>query len=281
MTDLENAIVYFLNDYQRQHCYIFEDYQLLHGVKYRREMEKNNINLLRSRYKNNSFEASYELKTYYIENHLLSNTIVLKRRPKKPEMKEIRNIKIYNEVENRVFEYTHHAIEIFKEDGNYKVFDVLHRDKSMLLEDYLEEICEVNHCQREHLRYDMGYLAPCHAFADNMQELSDLMRYLDKSYKIGKPRLNLIDIPSEEGGMLLSDDMYMDFKEFGKKFGVEIDKVIEVWTRIYHNLFTVQYNLLHSLCLYNVMGEPLMKAFIKKILFTDSKICEMIEKMPI
>ena len=86
-------------------------------------------------------------------NDILSNTIVLKMIPEKPELQEIRTIKIQSEIDESVHEYTHHAIEVFKEYGRYKVLDILHTNRVMWLEDYLDNICKVNHCSRDQLRY--------------------------------------------------------------------------------------------------------------------------------
>ncbi|MDY3828421.1 MAG: hypothetical protein SOZ71_06520 [Clostridium sp.] len=124
-------------------------------------------------------------------------------RPESPEIREFTTIKVYSDISGDIKEYSHHAIEIFKEHGKYKVLDILHSDKVVWLETYLDELCKVNHCQRGQLRYDFGYLAPCHAFASNMQELSDLMRYLDKTYCIGKPRVTLMNLGEESPSGIL------------------------------------------------------------------------------
>ena len=181
MTDIEMALVCFINEYHRRVIYRNEKYQMLHGVKYRREFDLEYTQKIRNKYNSNCFEAAYELKSYYAENGILSNTIVLKMRPESPEIREFTTIKVYSDISGDIKEYSHHAIEIFKEHGKYKVLDILNSDKVVWLETYLDELCKVNHCQRGQLRYDFGYLAPCHAFASNMQELSDLMRYLDKT----------------------------------------------------------------------------------------------------
>ena len=172
-------------------------------------------------------------------------------------------------------------------DGKYKVLDILHSDKVVWFETYLDELCKVNHCQRGQLRYDLGYLASCHAFASNMQELSDLMRYLDKTYCIGKPRVTLMNLGEESPsgilikpteGMLLSDDMAMDFGEFGRPFG-EYDgkRIIATYQRVYDRLMGIRFNMLHMLCLGHIMRDPIMKISIAESIFDDAKICELMK----
>ena len=290
MTDIEMALVCFINEYHRRVIYRNEKYQMLHGVKYRREFDLEYTQKIRNKYNSNCFEAAYELKSYYAENGILSNTIVLKMRPESPEIREFTTIKVYSDISGDIKEYSHHAIEIFKEHGKYKVLDILHSDKVVWLETYLDELCKVNHCQRGQLRYDFGYLAPCHAFASNMQELSDLMRYLDKTYCIGKPRVTLMNLGEESPsgilikpteGMLLSDDMAMDFDEFGKLFG-EYDgkRIIATYQRVYDRLMTIRFNMLHILCLGHIMRDPIMKISIAAGIFDDAKICELMKNVP-
>lgn len=290
MTDIEMALVCFINEYHRRVIYRNEKYQMLHGVKYRRELDLEYTQKIRNKYTSNCFEAAYELKTYYAENGILSNTIVLKMRPESPEIQEFTTIKVYSDISGDIKEYSHHAIEIFKEHGKYKVLDILHSDKVVWLETYLDELCKVNHCQRGQLRYDFGYLAPCHAFASNMQELSDLMRYLDKTYCIGKPRVTLMNLGEESPsgilikpteGMLLSDDMAMDFDEFGRLFG-EYDgkRIIATYQRVYDRLMGIRFNMLHMLCLGHIMRDPIMKISIAESIFDDAKICELMKNAP-
>lgn len=290
MTDIEMAVVCFINEHHRRVIYRNEKYQMLHGVKYRRELDLEYTQKIRNKYNSNCFEAAYELKSYYAENGILSNTIVLKMRPESPEIREFTTIKVYSDISGDIKEYSHHAIEIFKEHGKYKVLDILHSDKVVWLETYLDELCKVNHCQRGQLRYDFGYLAPCHAFASNMQELSDLMRYLDKTYCIGKPRVTLMNLGEESPsgilikpteGMLLSDDMAMDFDEFGKLFG-EYDgkRIIATYQRVYDRLMTIRFNMLHILCLGHIMRDPIMKISIAAGIFDDAKICELMKNVP-
>ena len=290
MTDIEMAVVCFINEHHRRVIYRNEKYQMLHGVKYRREFDLEYTQKIRNKYNSNCFEAAYELKSYYAENGILSNTIVLKMRPESPEIREFTTIKVYSDISGDIKEYSHHAIEIFKEHGKYKVLDILHSDKVVWLETYLDELCKVNHCQRGQLRYDFGYLAPCHAFASNMQELSDLMRYLDKTYCIGKPRVTLMNLGEESPsgilikpteGMLLSDDMAMDFDEFGKLFG-EYDgkRIIATYQRVYDRLMTIRFNMLHILCLGHIMRDPIMKISIAEGIFDDAKICELMKNVP-
>lgn len=228
MTDIEMALVRFINDYHRRVVYRYEKYQMLHGVKYQKALCGDDIEKIRNAYPSNCFEAAYELKTCYAENGILSNTIVLKMRPKSPEIQEFKTIKVRSDITGNINDYSHHVIEIFKEHGRYKVLDILHSDKTVWLETYLDELCKVNNCKRGQLRYDLGYLAPCHAFAGNMQELSDLMRYLDKSYCVGKPRITSMNLGEKSatgeftrpaGELLLSDDMAMNFDELGRQFG--------------------------------------------------------------
>lgn len=291
MTDIEMALVCFINEYHRRVIYRNEKYQMLHGVKYRREFDLEYTQKIRSKHNSNCFEAAYELKTYYAENGILSNTIVLKMRPESPEIQEFTTIKVSSDISGKIEEYSHHVIEIFKEHGKYKVLDVLHSDKVVWLETYLDELCKVNHCQRAQLRYDLGYLAPCHVFASNMQELSDLMRYLDKKYCIGKPRVTLMNLSEKLStdrftklpeGMFLSDDMAMDFEEFGRQFG-EYDgkRIVAAYQRVYDKLIGIRFNMLHVLCLGHIMRDPIMKISIAESIFNDARICELMEKAPV
>ena len=73
MTDIEMALVCFINEYHRRVIYRNEKYQMLHGVKYQREFDLEYTQKIRSKYNSNCFEAAYELKTYYAENGILSN----------------------------------------------------------------------------------------------------------------------------------------------------------------------------------------------------------------
>ena len=279
MKTIEMALVCFINEFHKQNLYQHEKYQMLHGIKYKKEMAVEHLEKVRKAYGGNCFEAAYELKTYYMENGILSNTIVFKMRPESPEIHELRPIKIQSELEQEVKEYSHHAVEIFKEHGKYKVFDILHSDRVVWLEDYLDDVCGVNNCKREQLRYDMGYLAPAHVHANNMQELSDLMRYMDKEYKIGKPRLNLMDVPiPEEDWCLLSDDMMMDFDRYGAIFGVSGIEVIKSYQKIYDKLMGIRFNALHMLCFGKIMRDPLVSAGAAEIVFDEEMIWQMLDK---
>ena len=279
MKELEMALVCFINEFHKRNLYQCEKYQMLHGVKYKKEMVAEHLEEVRSAYRGNCFEAAYELKTYYMENGILSNTIVLKMRPESPEIQELRTIKIKNELDGSVKEYSHHAIEIFKEHGKYKVLDILHNDKAVWLEEYLDDVCGVNNCKREQLRYDMGYLAPAHVYANNMQELSDVMRYLDKQYKIGKPRLNLVDTDAEEEDWcLLSDDMMMNFDRYGAIFGVSGIAVIRAYQKIYDKLMGIRFNALHILCLGRIMRDPFVSGRIEEKIFDSEWVCQMLEE---
>ena len=122
MTDIEMAFVCFINAYHRKVIYHNDKYQMLHGIGYQKKLSLEYIEKIRKKYSSNCFEAAYELKTYYAENGILSNTIVLKMRPKSPEIQEFTTIKVFSDITNETKEYSHHAIEIFKEHGKYKVF---------------------------------------------------------------------------------------------------------------------------------------------------------------
>ncbi len=291
MTDIEIAMVCFINECHRKRVYSYDKYQMLHNVKYQTNLSKDHIEKIRNAYRSNCYEAAFELKTYYAENGILSNTIVLKMRPKSPEIKEFTTIKVYSDTENKIKIYTHHAIEIFKEHGKYKVLDILHSDKRVWLETYLDELCKVNNCDRSLLRYDLGFLAPCHAFASNMQELSDLMRYLDKTYCIGKPRVTLMNLKDNTAsndcadfpeGMFLSDDMAMDFEQFRRDFGGYRDdeEIVYIYGRIYNRLMQIRFNLLHLLCLGHIMRDPIIKTIIAMSIFADKKIIEIMGELP-
>ena len=273
MTDLEIEIVCFVNELHRKHVYRYEQYQMLHNVKYTKNLERNYIELIRKKYKGNCFEVAYELKSYYLENNILSNTIILKMRPESPEIQEFRCIKVYSDADDKVHEYSHHAIEIFKEHGRYKVLDILHTDKVLWLENYLDEICKINNCKREQLRYDMGYLVPCHVYADNMQELSALMKYLDNKYCIGKPRLTLANIDDSEG-MILSDDIFMNFDEIYRPFKVDYETLKRSWVKVYDKLMKIRFNMLYMMCSGNGRKNYGVSDVIAETLLDDARIIE-------
>ena len=279
MNDLEKMLVSFVNAYHRQNIYVKNDYQLLRGVRYSKTMNQKNVQMIRDKYPQNCFGAAYELKTYYSENGICSNTIALKMRPESPDRQEFRSIKIYSELDEKAHEYTHHAIEIYKEAGKYKVFDILHRNRTVWLEDYLDEVCQTNQCPRSQLRYDMGTLAPSHALADNMQDFSNLMRYLDKQYEIGKPRVTYINIASsDDEACLISDDMMMNFDDLGREFGVTGEEVILRLRKIYPFIVEVRNNLLHLRCKFQALGGQMIGDVIAEAMFDDEKMCGLIEK---
>ena len=111
-----------------------------------------------------------------------------------------------------------------------------------------------------------------------MQELSDLMWYLDKTYKVGKPRMNFMNIPDVgDDALLLSDDLVMDFDLFGKLFGVSGTEVVKAYERIYDKMMSVRFNLLHMLCLGNIMRDPIVSETIRQGFFNDEAICDMVD----
>lgn len=279
--DLKTAIVCLINKLHMKFIYQPREYQMLHGVPYRKEMLTEDLDKIRKKYAKNKncLEAAYELKTYYSENQICSNTIVLKMRPLSSDSKKLYPIKIYNELNNKNYEFYYHAIEIFKENGNYKVFDILHRNKAVELEQYLDNICKINHCQRTQLRYDFGFLAPCHVYAENMQELSDIMRYLDKTYKIGKPRLNLINQHHSCEDFFLSDDIAMDFDAFGMCFRVSGIEVIHTFQQIYGNMMGIRFNILHTLCLGHISRDMIIKFASVNNIFDDKIMSELLDKI--
>ncbi len=50
MTDLEKEIVYLINEHHRKYIYRNENYQLFHNVKYRKQMSKEYLELIRKKY---------------------------------------------------------------------------------------------------------------------------------------------------------------------------------------------------------------------------------------
>lgn len=279
MNDLEKMLVCFVNAYHGQNIYVKNDYHLLRGVRYSKTMNQKYVQMIRDKYPKNCYGAAYELKTYYSENGIYSNTIVLKMRPESPDIQEFRSIKIYSELDEKEYEYTHHAIEIYKEAGKYKVFDILHRNRTVWLEDYLDEVCQTNQCPRNQLRYDMGYLAPSHALADNMQDFSNLMMYLDKQYGIGKPRITYMNVlVPDDKACLISDDMMMDFDALGREFGVTGEEVILGLRKIYPFMVDVRNNLLHLRCNFQALGNQLIGDVIAEAMFDDEKMCRLIEE---
>lgn len=286
MTDLEMGLISVIHMHQRGSAYRRERYQMLHGIKYKKKMSGEHLERIRRAYPGNCVGAAYELKTYYAENGILSNTIVLKTRPVHSEIQEFTTIQIHSDLENKDKKYTHHAIEVFKENGKYKVLDILHTDRVIWLETYLDEVCRVNHRERNQLRYDFGYMAPCHVYADNMQELTDLMRYIDRVYQIGKPRLTIFSLseaseadPEMLGGMWLSDDLVMDSEEIGRVFdGCTGKEVAETYQRVAGALMGIQFNMLNLLCLSRIMRDPIMIALMTESIFDDGKTYQMIDR---
>lgn len=277
MTQMEKDIVAFVNDMHRKYMYVPENYQLLHGIKYEKSMDQELQKKLINRYQHSSGKAAYELKTYYAENGILSNTIVLKMRPPRPDINEIFSICIPSELDGNKHEYPFHAIEIFCEDGKYKVFDVLHRRKVLFLENYLDELCKANNCERERLRYDMGLLASPHIKAGNMQELTDLLRYLDKKYKIGKPRFGMINTTSVNQTFFCSDEIFMDFDEFGRKYGVSSYETRTVFRRVLDSMYTIRNNCLMIKCHRMIARDIVSTMLVNQTILSDEFICKAID----
>ena len=114
------------------------------------------------------------------------------------------------------------------------------------------------------------------------------MRYLDKVYCIGNPRITLMSLgekaESDEftdltEGMLLSDDIAMNFKAFGRQFDEWDEKrIITTYQRVYDGLMAIRFNMLHVLCLGHIMRDPIMIISIAERIFNDAKICDLMEK---
>lgn len=275
MNDLEIACLSLFTEFQRKNTYKTEQYQMLHGVKYQKTMASNWGEQFRAKFQNNCYGAAMELKTYYAENGIPSTTVVLKMRPTSPEIQEIVNLQVYSEIEKKDIVYTHHAIEIFKEHGRFKILDILHSDKVEWLETYLDKICAWNHCTRDRLRYDMGYLAPCHAFATNMDVMAEIMRYLDKIYCIGKPRLNLIDVC--DSGMYLSDDIAMNFTEFGKLYSCNAEEVMRTFASVHDKVMGIQMTQLFMRGLGQIVGDPFITDSMANSIFDNATLCKLID----
>ncbi len=79
-------------------------------------------------------------------------------------------------------------------------------------------------------------------------------------------------------GMFLSDDMAMDFDEFGKTLGVcDGKRIITTYQRVYERLMSVRFNMLHMLCLGHIMRDPIVKISIAEGIFDEARICELME----
>ena len=276
MTDMEIMIADLILACQQRNVYWYKKYQMLHGLKYQKNMAEETQEKIRRHCPANCYRAAFELKTYYMENGFLSNTIVLKMRPGSSEDKVILPIAIHSELDGTDHIYSHHAIEVFQEHGRYKVLDVLHNNKMVWLETYLDEVCRTNGCQRKQLRYDKGYLVSANTCAENMQGLMDLMTYLDKEYKLGLPRMNFINTGNSEEEIWLSDDIAMDFKGLGKEFGADAQTVINTYHRIYDMIGSTQMELLKMMCYVRIIGDRILCRRLEEKMFDMSAMCQMI-----
>ena len=86
----------------------------------------------------------------------------------------------------------------------------------------------------------------------------DLMTYLDKEYKLGLPRMNFINTGNSEEEIWLSDDIAMDFKGLGKKFGADAQTVINTYHRIYDMIGSMQMELLKMMCYVRIIGDRIL-----------------------
>lgn len=273
LSDVDIAVVATQNDGYRRSRYIPGRYQLLHGVKYNKKLVPELISKIREKYTGNCTGAAYELKTYYMENGIQSNTIVLKMRPESDDMNTVVGIKI----PGYEGEYSHHTIEVFVEYDTFKVLDVLHRDGPVLLEAYLDKVCRVNNCPRSQLRYDSGYLAPMNAYAPNMGAINDLLMYLDKVYGVGKPRCSLLNVPDEKS-LWSSDDVAMDFEDMASKFGMSKKDVMVRYYFVMGLLNKLRCNMLFTLSFGYALG---MQDKMLDTLLDDTSTCMMLETMPL
>lgn len=98
MTDMEIMIADLILACQQRNVYWYKKYQMLHGLKYQKNMAEETQEKIRRHCPANCYRAAFELKTYYMENGFLSNTIVLKMRPGSSEDKVILPIAIHSDV---------------------------------------------------------------------------------------------------------------------------------------------------------------------------------------
>lgn len=106
------------------------------------------------------------------------------------------------------------------------------------------------------------------------------MRYLDKEYKIGKPRCNLINNTMDRGAaMILSDDIVMDFDEFASIVGADVHEIYSTWKRVYDKMRTVQFNLLYMICYGRIACEPMIVLPLVEKIFDDEMLYQMIQEM--
>ena len=89
---------------------------------------------IRSKYNGNSLGAAYALKARYIDENIMSNTIVFKLRPNVSNSELIRQIKSSEGESASYF----HAVEIVVSHGKFKVLDVLNTDDTITLSKYLD-----------------------------------------------------------------------------------------------------------------------------------------------
>ena len=106
-------------------CTGIENAKMLHGLKYQKDMAEEAQEKIRRHCPANCYRAAFELKTYYMENGFLSNTIVLKMRPGSSEDRLLFPLRSTVSWMEQISIYSHHAIEVFQEHGRYKVLDVL------------------------------------------------------------------------------------------------------------------------------------------------------------
>lgn len=118
-----------------------------------------------------------------------------------------------------------------------------------------------------------------YAFAGNMKEFTDVMRYLDKKYRIGNPVVNLCNFPDDVKGCWMSDDVFIDFDKFGKEFNMDCEMAAKVWRSVYDKIMAIKINALHMLCLGQIMRDPIISITMSESLFDDEKICMLLDEL--
>ena len=72
--------------------------------------------------------------------------------------------------------------------------------------------------------------------------------------------------------------MAIDFDEFGRCLGgYDGEEIIATYRKIYEELMSVRFNMLHLLCYGHIMRDPIMKLKMAESIFDDAIICELLE----
>lgn len=231
-------------------------YTMLRNLRFVKKLPVETIQELRSKYHRKCMHVAFELKNWYTNNGIKSNTLCLRRRMETEKGDYRLEIKVPDDNGN-IHSYTHHAVEVFFEHGKFKLIDALHSTEVVWLEAYLDELCKVNKCERSDLCYDLGLLAPTNLVARNMHMFNELLYFIDRVYKIGQPKcIVLFDDTEECVPMLASDVVRYDFSKLLGEIGISVthEFFIHRWMQVYDALTTEWMRIIAPIC---IMPEKL------------------------